>query len=75
VLYKTYEVECPACGCAVPLAGYDFVRKSFVGQCPACCVYIGAVGLPGAKFEVTIMFGPKPKQETWRDRALRDPMM
>jgi hypothetical protein len=65
------EVICPQCGRLAQL-GYAISIQAYVGTCPRCHSEITAVenGCNGL-----MVICDAPKEETWRDRAIRDPMM
>jgi hypothetical protein len=68
------EVECPTCGKLVPFDGYNIGMQAYVGTCVPCGQRVAACFYDNGNICV-MMLRDEPKQETWRDRAIRDPMM
>jgi hypothetical protein len=63
--------ECPACAVLCNVIGFDMVRQTYLAYCVHCKTTFAAP-------DVTIghvVEADEPKPETWRDRAIRDPML
>lgn len=69
------RIECPQCRNELTVIGYHTGYQAYVANCPLCRYLVLAVpDVMGVLRTTRCEPTGEPKPETWRDRAIRDPM-